>query len=185
MTRSPEEVVAALKSKFNLRDELNFDPSLWFSYGSNMDPLYFEAKMKKRNSMLKLLHPMKATLSNYVRKLDNRSHGHGLGYEVHYKPKERVGGITHEVPQEQLPAYLWMEGILDRDGSFVDSLNYDVKEVTVRAGDRYLQALTLIGDKACGSELKEYVRASLNGARRFRLDARQFKRDYSWARTLS
>jgi hypothetical protein len=179
-----KELVERLKSRFHLRDDFNFNPSLWFSYGSNLDSKYFEAKMKKKESTLKLQHPKKATIGDYVRKLDNRSYGHGLGYEIHYKPGSRVGGIVHQVPLEHLPAYLWMEGVLDKDLNFSESLTYDVKEVPVRVDRKEIQALTLIGNKASGRELKEYVQASLRGARRFRVGARQFQRDLVWARTL-
>ncbi len=181
---SPKEVAENLRIMYHLDAKTSFEPGIWFSYGSNLDKEYFEEKMLKKESSLKLIDPKTAILDDYVRKLDNRSSGHGLGYEVHEKSGCQVAGIVHKVPLNHLIPFLRMEGVLGGDHRMMEDRSYDIIERPVRSGATKTKALILVGNRRKANELNEYVRASLKGARKFGADPTQFERDLEWTKSL-
>lgn len=189
-----------LTTVFGLEVKQGFgEASKWFSYGSNMNPWYFEGKMRERGSPLILEAVTKGSLSEFSRALDNRSKGHGLAYEIH-GGSGPVQGIIHEVPSTQLPFFLRMEGVLDENFGVGEHPSYDVIEVEVHknltgAGPT-AAAFSLQGSKICsGSErenrarenstkVDEYVRAALSGAKTQGVDPSPFVDDLNWLRGL-
>jgi len=124
-----ESLLECLKAKFGIEREELTPTSTWFSYGSNLSKLDFERKMKKNDSNLSLLCAVRSTLKGYERKLENRSKTRGLAYSINktsflttlFRLWQRpfVYGIVHDVPIDDLAAFLHFEGVIDRNFSKV------------------------------------------------------------------
>jgi len=187
--RSNENLADEIRKHFGLPTGISFDPSSWFSYGSNLNSCYFEKKMKKkpRFSDLKLLKIRKALLPGYRRELNNESSGHGLSYAI-WENGSGVEGIVHDVPLVELANYLNMEGLVDlRNYRLWKSPRYriiDIEKSTIMSGVPHV--LTLVGImensrplelimREKGDELLEYVRASLQGAIEEHFDSAPFQ----------
>jgi hypothetical protein len=194
---STDELVSELKSAFQLTGKCEFRPdSTWFSYGSNLNRVYFETKMQKRGSDLTLINPKKAVLNDFGRLLDNESSGHGLGYEIHYKAGESVEGVVHTIPDQELGKFLRMEGIVAADGHVSKSPTYKIVQATVHSNGKAIEALALEGNKRRNEErrkvlarsklreLREYIEASIAGAAAQGCNARQFESDLQWLASL-
>jgi len=196
LTHAFTEVEMELIQSFKLKRKSDFgEVSRWFSYGSNLNPWYFEEKMRERGSPLRLEAVKKGIVMGFGRVLDNRSSTHGLAYAIH-PGSGSVHGITHEVPSDQLPFFLRMEGVLDDDFHVSNRRRYEVIEVDVHADpgspNSTGTAFSLRGDSTCeGSEREnrarehyveadKYVRAALSGAQTQAIDEAPFLADFGW-----
>ena len=178
---------------FELDPEASFDPSTWFSYGSNLNSKHFKRKMGEdpRFSTLKLRSVRKGVLPGFIRRLDNPSRKHGLAYVVWKEDiSEPPGGILHEVPLSELANYLNMEGVVDLQTKRLwKQPAYKVVEADILTDKKKaVHSLTLSGIEGNETSLEsglrsnpkklyEYVKVSLDGAKEQKIDSFPFQRD--------
>jgi hypothetical protein len=145
---------------------------------------------------------MRATLTGYERKLDNRSAKRGLAYSVRENVNCSVEGIIHDVPIADLPAFLSFEGIVNEHyskvkqkdvGSGWTGRRYDIKRVNVaiRESTHEISCFTLMGCcpvpagdipslvklKDTSKKLISYVETAMKGAITFGIGLAPFQQD--------
>ncbi len=179
--------------------------STWFSYGSNLCRADFERKMIMRRSSLSLLRARRASLTGWMRRLDNESSTRGLAYSIGPGPStSTLEGIVHDVPVDSLLDFLQSEGILDREHHLKgeegpNRRRYDIRKITVQvsAGGDSKDCYVLVGrctlvdefaraNRARGhrSDLTDYIRVSIRGAADFGIDKSSFEDDLLWVESL-
>jgi len=139
----------------------------FFSYGSNMNEEKFKIDMKEAGKEIGLISPQKRTLENFKRTLSNESK-HGLAFTIIHCKGEAVEGICHDIPLQELDAFLKKEGL------YLKSPRYRLIQASVADDKEFV--LTLQG--LCPSTIERldnegkwqtlrYVCESIMGAKNF------------------
>ena len=164
--------------------------SVWFSYGSNMDARDFEARMHRLHSGLKLVNARVAELKGYAIFLGNASKEKGLAYTIRRQRGSVLKGIMHEVPVEELRAYLRKEGVAnERHVKCDEERTYNIVRVKATCEGSKIAVLFLKGCRAAELEnlprsdtklkgrLTDYVETCEAGAKSWQIDFSDFEQD--------